>query len=261
MADSHSQQAITEHGKSSLSFLLDSNLGLKTDEIPLIDVLPAYGITVEGSTDLPNIDQRVAAHEPDLAYIPSADFSRLLRKGDRYYVGLAIPTSKFSGLVSLPSVLVVRKDDPATGFDDLKGATYGYINRSCTSSYFPAAVMLAQRGKDFKTFLDMKPVKAWQGQIDAVVGSEVRATMCPEDVWRTTPENNEKTKIIGRYDNAKPALVVVRHDLDEGIRKAVLDAIVAWVPKWDAVYGCFKPFYRADVHSMFHDIDQLPADA
>ena len=37
----------------------------------------------------------------------------------------------------MPSVLVVRKDDPAESLMDLEGATYGYINKSCTSSYFP----------------------------------------------------------------------------------------------------------------------------
>jgi hypothetical protein len=32
-------------------------------------------------------------------------------------------------------------------------------------------------------------VKAWQGQIDAVVDGEIRSTMVPEDVWRTTSGN------------------------------------------------------------------------
>ena len=37
-----------------------------------------------------------------------------------------------------------------------------------TSSYFPPAVMLAGEGIQFDRFLAMRPVKAWQGQIDAV---------------------------------------------------------------------------------------------
>src|SRR2546423_1097276 len=45
----------------------------------------------------------------------------------------------------------------------------------------------------------MRPVKAWQGQIDSVVDGEIRSTMVPEDVWRTTSGNAETTKVIDRY--------------------------------------------------------------
>ena len=84
--------------------------------------------------------------------------------------------------------------------------------------------------------------------------------MVPGDTWRTNAANAQTTKIIGRYDNATPALVVVRQDLDEPLGKALLDALVSWVPKWEAVYGAFRPFYYADVQSFFHDLDQLPPD-
>jgi phosphonate transport system substrate-binding protein len=48
---------------------------------------------------------------------------------------------------------VVRKDDPANSLDDLEGATYGIINRSCSSSYFPPALMLLEKGKTIDEFL------------------------------------------------------------------------------------------------------------
>ena len=50
-----------------------------------------------------------------------------------------------------------------------------------------------------------------------------------------------------------------RKGLDEGTRTMLLDALVAWVPDWSGVYGGLKPFYYADVHGFFHDLDQLPA--
>jgi phosphonate transport system substrate-binding protein len=199
----------------------------------------------------------VANHEPDIAFIPIADFHRFFAKGDRHYRGLAIATSKFNGSTNLPSVLVVRKEDPANGLEDLEGATYGYINKSCSSSYFAAAILLGKQRKKYDEFLNFTPVKPWQGQIDAVVANEVRATMVPEDVWKTDPKNAPETKIIGRYDNATPALVVVRENLDEAICKTLLNALVAWTPKWEAVYGAFRPFYYADVQSFFHDLDEL----
>jgi phosphonate transport system substrate-binding protein len=154
---------------------------------------------------------------------------------------------------------VVRSDDPATGVDDLAGADYGFINTSCTSSYFSPAILLTGLGKTWNSFLHFVPVPAWQGQIDAVVSKKVRATMVLEDVWRATPENAESTKVIGRYDNCKPPVVIAHKDLDNDTRGTLLDALVAWEPDWDGIFGGLKPYYYADVHPFFHDLDQLPA--
>lgn len=241
-------------------FLIDTNLPIDTEDDAVASVLRDFDVSVEGTTDLPLIGREIRAHRPDIAYIPSADWHRSLRRGDRHYGGLAMPTSKFNGTTELPSVLVVRKDDPAESLIELEGASYGYINQSCTSSYFPPIVMLHKRGLRFDRFLDGRALKAWQGQVDAVSGGEVRATMVPEDVWRTKPENADVTKVIDRYDDAKPAVIVARHDLDLKLRAALTQALVEWVPPWSSVYGCFKPFLYADVHHFFHELDALPAD-
>ena len=239
-------------------FLLDTNLGLTVDQQPWPGILSAAGIRTVSTTDLARLDDMMARHEPDIAFMPIADFHRLLGTGDNHYRGLAIGTSTFTGTTRLPSVLVVRKDDPATRLEDLTGATYGYINRSCSSSYFAAAIVLQQRGKQLQEFFSMTQTPAWQGQVDAVASNDVRATMVPEDVWNTYPRNAQNTKIIGRYDNATPAVVVARHDLDPDIRRTMLGALVAWVPQWEAVYGPFRPYYYADVHCFFHDLSLLP---
>ena len=65
---------------------------------------------------------------------------------------------------------------------------------------------------------------------------------------------------MARYDNATPALVVVRRDLEPAVAAALLEALVTWVPGWSNVHGAFRPFFRADVHRFFHDLDQLPRD-
>ena len=242
-----------------MMFLLDTNLGLSVEEKPWPGFLSAVGIKAVSTTDLVHLDDMMAKHEPDISYLPVADFHRLVARGDNHYRGLAIATSKFTGTTRLPSVLVVRQDDPATNLNDLAGAKYGYINKSCSSSYFPPAILLERQGKTLDEFFEIVPTAAWQGQIDAVVSNEVRATMVPEDVWKTTAGNARVTKIIGRYDNGTPPLVVVRRDLEAAICKAVFDALVDWVPKWEAVYGAFRPYYYAHVHCFFHDLDQLPA--
>jgi len=184
-----------------LSFVLDQNLGLPACDEPFKTVLSTAGITARQTADLAAIDTALAEHQPDIAYVPTADFHRLVRSGDQYYRGLAIATSKFTGVPRQSSLLVVRSDDPATGVDDLAGADYGFINTSCTSSYFSPAILLTGLGKTWNSFLHFVPVPAWQGQIDAVVSKKVRATMVLEDVWRATLENAESTKVICRYDN------------------------------------------------------------
>jgi ABC-type phosphate/phosphonate transport system substrate-binding protein len=260
VASSH-ESADRRH--DTLTFLLDGNLGIPVEEKPWSDILSRAGITATPSSDLVRIDKMVANHEPDIAFIPSGDFHRLFAKGDHYYRGLAISTSKFTGNTTMRSLLVVRKDDPANALDDLSGAKYGYINKSCSSTYFPPAILLNRQGKKLEEFFQIIPVKpgpTWKGLVDAVVSKDVRATMVLEDVWKTFPKNADETKVIGEYAGSKGAVVLVREGLNEAICKTLLDALLAWAPAWQAVYGGFKPFYYADVHAWFHDLDQLPPD-
>lgn len=240
-----------------LSFVVDQNLGLPTCVEPWTTIFTQAGIAARESTDLAGIDRALAEHQPDLAYVPAASLHRLLRSGAQHYRGLAIATSKFTGDPRQTSVLVVRSDDPASSVADLAGAQCGYINSSCTSSYFAPAILLTAQGKSWSEFLKFVPVPAWQGQIDAVVSGRVRATMVLEDVWKTTPENASMTRIVARYDNCRPPVVLARQDLDKSVCTTLLDALLSWVPDWNGVYGAFKPFYYADVHGFFHDLDQL----
>ncbi len=108
-------------GGSASVNTLDSNFGLDVGEKPWSDFLPAHGITAEAAADLVHISQSVARHEPDIAYIPVADFHRLTGKGDNHYRGLAMATSKFTGLVRQRRLPVVRRDDPAGSIADLRG--------------------------------------------------------------------------------------------------------------------------------------------
>ncbi|WP_445167464.1 phosphate/phosphite/phosphonate ABC transporter substrate-binding protein [Mycolicibacterium sp. Dal123E01] len=241
------------------SFLIDSNLGLDPAEEPWRSVFSRLGITTTCTTDLPELDRSVEAHEPDIVFMPIADFHRVLASGDRHYRGLAMLTSKFTGATTLPSVLVVGKNDPATCLDDLQGASFGYINRSCTSSYYAPAILLQHAGRSLSDFFDLRPTVPWQGQIDAVVSGDVRATMVLEDVWKTTPSNAETTKVIGRYDQATGALIVVRDGLDETVVRALLDTLLAWKPKPGALFGGFAAFTESGVARFFQDLDQLPA--
>ena len=158
--------------QGTLSFLIDENLGLKIDEEPIASAMKSAGITATLSTGLEQIDKEIIAHKPDIAHIPIGDFHRLVEKGDHYYQGLAQATAKFSGQVSQRSLLIVRREDPATSLGDLQGSKYGIINRSCSSTYFPPAILLGRQGKKIDGVLQVTPVKpgpTGQGLVDAVV--------------------------------------------------------------------------------------------
>jgi hypothetical protein len=100
------RQTSSNNGGEPLKFILDGNLGLPAQTKPWSDIFSNLGIQAESTTDLVDIDKRVADHEPDIAYIPTGDFHRVFAKGDHHYRGLAISTSKFTGNTTLRILLV-----------------------------------------------------------------------------------------------------------------------------------------------------------
>ncbi|WP_431238442.1 PhnD/SsuA/transferrin family substrate-binding protein [Mycolicibacterium aichiense] len=242
-----------------LSFLIDSNLGLDPAGEPWREVFARIGIASTSTTDLAELDRSVAAHEPDIVFLPIADFHRVLASGDRHYRGLTMLTSRLTGSTNLPSVLVVRKDDPATCLTDLAGASFGYINSSCTSSYYALAILVQRSGFSLADFGVMCRTAPWQGQIDAVVSGDVRATMVLEDVWKSAPVNADTTKIVGRYDRATGAVTVIREGLAPPVVSALRDALLTWKPQPGALFGGFATFTESGVAAFFADLDQLPA--
>ncbi len=54
-------------------------------------------------------------------------------------------------------------------------------------------------------------------------------------------------------------MIIVRDAVDETVLKTLLDALLEWKPKPDALYGPFKPYADADVAEYFRDLESLPA--
>jgi ABC-type phosphate/phosphonate transport system substrate-binding protein len=123
------------------------------------------------------------------------------RTVNRNFQGLVIVTSKFTGEPSQRTLLVVREDDPANSIEDLAGSTYGYMKRFCSSSYFPPAMMLKNRGQNLNDFFKMVEVPGWQNRVHEVVAKKIRSTMILEKVWKMTPSNEQTCKIIGQVDH------------------------------------------------------------
>ena len=72
------------------------------------------------------------------------------------------------------------------------------------------------------------------------------------------PITQRPRRSSAEYDNCKPPVVIARKDLDKETCATLLDALVAWVPDWDGVYGALKPFFYADVLPFFHDLRSAP---
>lgn len=256
------QQETTTHPEQKralISFILDKNLELPTDEAPWVNMLQAAGIHAEATTDLVRIDQLLANGGPDIAYIPGADLCQLILKGNPHYQGLVIATSKFTGLPYQRTLLVIRKDDPAKSIEDLQDSTYGYMNKSCSSSYFPPAMMLQSQGKSFD-FLKIVEVPGWQNRVDAVIAKKIRSTMILEDVWKMTPSNEQSCKIIGSMDHCPPAILAVNKRLSRTIVDKMREQALSYIPSWQTVYGSFRPYFYADVETFTHYLGELPAN-
>ena len=219
------------NSKPSLTFVLDTNLGLPTDREPWSDFLKSSGIVTESTTDLVHIDQALDDGGPDIAYVPGADFCRMIIQKNEQYAGLVIATSKFTGHPEQRTLLVVKKDDPATSLEDLAGSMYGYMNKSCSSSYFPPAIMLQERGKSMADFWQGLQVPGWQNRVDQVIAGKIRSTMILEDVWKMTPGNVDQAKVIGQYEPCPPAILIVRKGLNADLMAALRTHLLDWKPE------------------------------
>ena len=132
--------------KQELTFILNKNLGFPITEEPWTSIFSAAGIKAEATTDLAKVEQKLTEGGPNIAYVPGAGFCVMLRKGNPHYRGLVIATSKFTGQAAQRTLLLVRQDDPARSLDDLEGSEYGCLNRTRSSSFFPPAILLQQKG-------------------------------------------------------------------------------------------------------------------
>lgn len=241
----------------NLTFILNGNLDFPIASEPWQSVFAAEGIAAEATTDLAKIDELLATGGPAIAYVAGASFCVMLQKDNPHYSGLVIATSKFTGQAAQRTLLIVRHDDPATSLDDLEGSEYAYLNRSCSSSFFPPSILLQQKGKQIDAFFNLKQVAGWQARIDAVVAGSVRSTMILEDVWKMTLKNTEVAKAIGEYFPCVPAVLIVRKDLDTKVRDSLREEFLNYIPNWSNVYGAFRPFYFADVQTFYHQLGLL----
>jgi phosphonate transport system substrate-binding protein len=192
------------------------------------------------------------------SYLPSANFFFL--RADTGWRGLASARSARSGMPSQNSVMVVKTSNPATRWQDLRGARLGYINTYCTTSYFAPSILIAREGLPLTTFFKAGPVPAWQGQIDAVVDGSIDVTMVYEDVWLARADNAMRTKIIARVDGLPTPAFIVRSDIGPFASK-LKDALLTSPPPTGSglLYAGFADYQDARMQHFFTELETIPA--
>jgi hypothetical protein len=113
-------EKVARMAKQNLTCLLNRNLDFPVADEPWTSLLSEAGMTAEATTDLPKMVQLIEEGSAHMAYVPGAGFCLMMRKGNPYYRGLVIATSKFSGQPAQGTLLVVRQDDHAYNLDDLE---------------------------------------------------------------------------------------------------------------------------------------------
>lgn len=135
--------------------------------------------------------------------------------------------------------------------------------RCCTTSYFAPSILLAREGLNLESFFNAFPVAAWQGQIDAVIGGSIDATMVYEDVWLAMPDNARRTRVLARLDDLAAPAFIVRSDFDAGIADHLKHALLGLPAEGgpNVLYAGFADYQDARMERLFADLARLPGRA
>ena len=237
----------------------DANLDFPFDDAGWGTFAKATNPAVTSYVDLDALTMALRQQLFDFSYLPSSSCFFLR---DAPYRGIASAMTPITKRAAQSSVFIVAKDNPATSWHDLRGKRLGYINTSCTTSYFSPSVLIGREGFVLKDYFDAFPVAAWQGQIDAVLSSAIDATMVYEDVWLARPSNADRTKILARLDDLPTPPFIVRNDLDEAVVGGLKQTLLGLpADSRGELYAGFTEFQDACMQRWFADLAALPAVA
>ena len=219
------------------------------------------GCSVASVSDLTALTGALLAHRFDFSYLPSANCYFL--RADLAYHGVASALCPSNQKPSQNSVFVVKTSNPATRWQELRGARLGYINTYCTTSYFSPSILLARQGQALTSFFDAFAVAPWQGQIDAVIDGSIDATMVYEHVWLARSENAAQTKIIDRLDDLPTPPVIAREDLDPALVADLKSKLLGFTPAngLAQLYAGFAEYQDELMGGFFAELEQLPGSS
>jgi phosphonate transport system substrate-binding protein len=240
-----------DRSSNDIVFLHDVNLGFPASDPEWAMFFRERGWRVNGYLDMGELTRALQAHAGGAAFLPAANY--FFFRDDPFYAGLASALAMKTGDATVSSVLVVSKESAARSVLDLEGRRLGYINAYCTTSYFAPAILLAEQGAPFQDFFSLKPVGAWQRQVDALLAGDIDATMVEEEIWRSRAANQTHTKIIGRVERLPGPVIVAATSVDGAFTSAFLGKLHATrTARPDQPFAGYAP-YRADAMKDFFE--------
>lgn len=213
-------QAIIRDGEI-LAAYIEQQTGYKV----CVDV-PNYYITVV---------EALGTGRADVAIMNT--FSYLLAHS-KYGAKAHLRVARRHGELSYKGEFIVRADSGIDSLPQLNGKTIAYVDPSSTSGFIYPKEMLRQRGiktrqEMFANGHNQVVIKVYQGDVDAgavfysppdAITGEVLDARCK--VVTQYPDVYEKVRIIALTDSIPNDPVVVRKNLDETIRRAIIDALL-----------------------------------
>ena len=128
------------------------------------------------------------------------------------------------------SELVVRRDDPAESFLDLRGRSWAYNDPCSLSGYYNLLKKLAEIGEDVRFFSRARCSGSHLKSMEMVVRGEVDAAIIDSNVLRiklrSAPEFGERLRVIETWGPFPIQPIVLRRglhpNLGEGLRATLL---------------------------------------
>jgi phosphonate transport system substrate-binding protein len=177
--------------------------------------------------DYDDAGKKLAANEVDLvAFSPYA----YVRAG-RHQKLTPLVTVVADGSQTAGSYILVRQDSKRQTFEDLKGASFGYVDKASTSGYLYPVKLMLDRGWDPKTaFSRTEFFGNHEAVLLAIHDGKVDAGATYFGAMKQLKEHRGidplSFRVVAKTERTPHDVIAMRADADERIGKAVIAALM-----------------------------------
>ncbi|TBR23924.1 phosphate/phosphite/phosphonate ABC transporter substrate-binding protein [bacterium] len=142
---------------------------------------------------------------------------------------LVVP--RIGGTTSYQALVIVRRDSPYRGFDDLRGRSFALTDALSTSGMVFPAALARERGKTTETFFGkVLFTKGHDNSVRAVaegvVDGAAVSSLVYDELTRQSPALGARLRVIARSPPFGNPPVIVHPNLDPGVKKLLKEALL-----------------------------------